>query len=636
MGNITIFKNIYDKNPFYISVDTALQRIKNGSSRATVADIRSKIDKERQDELKRSLPSVCFSGEFKERKDELIVKHSGFIVLDFDEVENMDDSRSELCANEYTYACWVSPRNNGLKVLVRIADGKKHRAHFEALRELFPSADKSGVNESRVCYESYDPEIYINHKAKVFQKTKVVEYTALKDTITDDKKIFDNIVKWLSNKGDAFVTGERNHFIFKLASACCRFGLEQDICILLITKTFEVGTNKFSVKECEQTIRSAYRSNHQFFGSAQFDRETLVDTTTRKEIEITQEMMDANIKPKDVIFGEDVKQEVFDIFNNGFKAVKGIGVPQLDEIFKMKEGEITLLSGYGNYGKSTFFAWQLLMRALILGEKFALFSPEERSPEFYHNLTEIILGGDCTPSNPLRPSHDEFEYAYDFVGRHFFYVYPKDLAPTPQYIKERFLELIIKEQVKGVVVDPFNQLTNDYRSSGGRSDKYLETFLADCSRFAQQNNVYFAVVAHPTKAQKDSKGNYPCPDVFDIADGAMWNNKMDNILIYDRPNHQIDPSSDVCELHSKKIRRQRIVGKKGTISFNYNRRSRRYMFMGVDYMSQAIAESEFYKNTNKKFDPTPTPQEFTMPRGTTFDFDVTELTDDILNPDVPF
>ena len=46
---------------------------------------------------------------------------------------------------------------------------------------------------------------------------------------------------------------------------------------------------------------------------------------------------------------------------------------------------------------------------------------------------------------------------------------------------------------------------------------------------------------------------------FDIADGAMWNNKMDNILIYHRPNHQKDPSSTLCELHTKKIRRQKSV-----------------------------------------------------------------------------
>lgn len=599
----TIFKNLYDKVPYYITVDAALERIKAGNSLKPVLEIRSHIDKDRQDGIKKSLPSVCFSGEFPERKDECLVKHSGFIVLDFDEVDDVELKKKELSGSEYAYACWISPRNNGIKLLVKLADGKKHREHFAALRELFPDCDKSGVNESRVCFESYDPEIYINKKSTVFKKVKISERVELNSSVSDERKIFDNIVKWLSNKGDAFVSGERNHFIFKLGSACCRFGLPEESCITLATQTFEIGTNKFSLFECERTVKSAYKSNISLFGTAHFDKDILVDKTSRYEIQVTEEMLDETIRPKDVIFGEDVKDEVFDIFNNGYKSVKGIEVPILDNLYKFKEGETTLLSGYGNYGKSTLLSWKLLMRVLLFGEKYAFFSPEENASEFYHNLTEILLGADCTPENKNRPSKDEYEFAYDFISRHLFYVYPKSLSPTPEYIKERFLELIIKEKVKGVIVDPFNQLTNDYRGAGGRSDKYLETFLSDCNRFAQQNNIYFLIVAHPVKAKKDERGNYPCPDVFDIADGAMWNNKMDNILIYDRPGHQVNPHSDVCELHTKKIRRQKIVGKKGSISFNYRRASRRFIFSGTDFMSQAISNSKYYNNPDLKFNP---------------------------------
>ena len=96
------------------------------------------------------------------------------------------------------------------------------------------------------------------------------------------------------------------------------------------------------------------------------------------------------------------------------------------------------------------------------------------------------------------------------------------------------------------------------------------------------------IVAHPTKLQKGNDGNYPCPDVFDIADGAMWNNKMDNILIYHRPNHQTDPDSTVCELHTKKIRRQKVVGKKGVVLFSLQRGLRRFMFSNGDYMGSLV------------------------------------------------
>lgn len=90
---------------------------------------------------------------------------------------------------------------------------------------------------------------------------------------------------------------------------------------------------------------------------------------------------------------------------------------------------------------------------------------------------------------------------------------------------------------------------------------------------------------------KQSDGNYPMPDVFDIADGAMWNNKMDNILIYHRPVHQTQPDSPMCLIASKKIRRQKFVGKKGELEINYLRGYRRFSVNGKDPMDEAIKKA---------------------------------------------
>jgi hypothetical protein len=243
------------------------------------------------------------------------------------------------------------------------------------------------------------------------------------------------------------------------------------------------------------------------------------------------------------------------------------------------------------------------MRILLHKEKFALFAPEDNpAEEFYHDMVEIILGMDCTPRNINRPSENVYSDTYDFISKHLFYVYPKEIAPSPDYIKERFLELIIKEKISGCIIDPFNQMSNDYNSSGGRTDKYLETFLSDCSRFAQNNDVYFLIVAHPKLMKKDTTGSYPCPDVFDVADGAMWNNKMDNILVYHRPDHQTNPNSNICELHTKKIRRQKTVGKKGLINFALDRQTRRFYFGGKDYLAMLQKPKEEAKTLQPSTD----------------------------------
>jgi twinkle protein len=341
-----------------------------------------------------------------------------------------------------------------------------------------------------------------------------------------------------------------------------------------------------------RTVNSAYRANADNFNTAEFTNDRLVDRESRSEVDdkaIDPAIYDVDIKPKDVVFGEDVKGSALDILREGYEQVDGIGVDEFDYHFKFKRGEGTLLTGIGNYGKSSLWKWLLMMRSLKFGDKWAMYSPEDNpAQEFYHDLVEIYLGAQCTPDNPNKPSESDYNMAYDYVSEHFFYVYPESATPTPEYIKERFLELIIKENVDGVVIDPLNLLTHNYGAYGGREDKYLEWLLTDLNRFAQINNVYYTLVAHPRMMRKAEDGNYPCPDVFDLSGGAMFNNKFDNILVYHRPYAQTNPQSSECEFHSKKIRRQKIVGKKGMISFMFNFPRRRYIFNGRDYMEELI------------------------------------------------
>ena len=598
---VTIFKNIFSKEPHFITVDKALERIKLGASKALVLDIRLALDKEKANKLKLNLPSICFSGKFgADRKDEQLVAHSGFIVLDFDDISDLRDKQTEIIQKDFVYACWVSPSGNGLKALVKIADGKKHREHFQSLQEVFPEIDRSGINVSRVCYESFDPDIYVNEKAVVFTKAKKIEKVVVNEIETiDDSENFRRILKWLTNKNDAFVTGERNTYIFKLASACCRFGINEEAALSLISAEYLVS-NDFTMSEMRSAVKSGYRANRAIAGSAILQKEKLVNKTTNYEIDVKKEFVDEkgdNYRVEDVVYGIDVKDKALLINQNGFDKVMGVGVPELDHIFKPKRGEITLLTGIGNYGKTAWQKSQLLSRIIMYGEKIATFSPEDTpAEEYFHDFVEMLLGCECTPFNPNRPANDIYEAAYDFISKHIFYISAEMLSPTPQYIKEKFLELIVQEKVDFCCIDPFNQMTNDYKGFGGRTDKYLETLLADFSRFAKKNDVYFWVIAHPKLMERDRSGNYKCPDVFDINDGAMWNNKMDNITVYHRPFAQTDPKSPVAEFHSKKIKKK-SVGRKGFVMIEYIWDRRRFFIEGRDFIQEMLNKKglEFWK-----------------------------------------
>lgn len=609
-GKVSIYKDFNDLQGHTITVLGALERIRNGKSKELVEKAREAKTKKEADELKKKLPAVCFSGLFNKRKDSELVEHSGYIVLDFDNVTNIAQKRNELCAISYITAVWVSPSGKGLKALVQIEWKTMHKEHFDALMNDFSDIDKTGRNVSRLCFESYDPDLYYNPNSEVYSKLPVkkedkrLPKQTTTEVINDDDKIFQNLLTWMTSKGDAFREGERNHFVFKLAASCCRFGMLEETCYNLMM-TYVVPDASFSQRECRQAIRSAYRANMNQWNTAEFTKDQLVSKANRVEvkIELTEQDLE-EMEKEDVIYAEEVMEKASDIYLHGYRAAQPLGVPPLDKHFKRVKGDLTIVSGIGNYGKSSFMKWEMVFRIVKFGEKVAIFTPEELPAEqFYHDLVEIYFGKDCTPNNPNRPSYDMYMKVYKMIGEHIFMVYPKSVSPTPDYVKEVFLTLIVKHGVERVIIDPFNQMANDYTKGGGRSDKYLETFLSDCTRFARKNNVYFDIVVHPHKMRKGDDGNYPCPEVFDLADGAMWNNKADNILIYHRPFAQTAPESPICEFHSKKIRRQKIVGIKGFFEFQLQRNTRRFTFDGIDYLQQAI-DGKYVQATIEEAKPT--------------------------------
>jgi hypothetical protein len=468
-------------------------------------------------------------------------------------------------------------------MLIRIQEPSKHKEHFiHFQKNLFPECDSSGKNVSRFCFESYDPEIFVNKNAKVYTKITVEEqYSYIQNGQKDDD--FNKLLKWITNKGGAFVSGQRNDFIFRLAGACCRFGIHEYDCEQRMCREFLTHDSSFTKSEAIRTIKSAYKSNTP--GTARFDDNArLVTSKTNVEVDLSE--IELSSKARDIIYSDDVKEAALRIKRQGYESAESTGIEGLD--FKLKRGDVTLLSGIGNYGKSAFLRYLQLTKTVLDGTKWCAFPPEDfPAEEYYHGLVEMYEGQSLANTKAYY-SDAQYTQVYDWIGKHFFFCYPQEVSATPEYILSRFLEMIIKEKVSGLIIDPFNQQFNDYSTTGGRDDKYLERTLMLYDRFAKENHVYVIIVAHPKQVAKMASGNYECPDVFDIAGGAMWNNKMDNILIYHRPVAQTEPMNPLCELHKKKIRRQNVVGKKGSVIMEFDANKRRFIIDGVDYLSNAL------------------------------------------------
>lgn len=289
--NVTIFQNIKDTSaPFFRPVDSILNRIREGASKELVKKIRNEKRKPERQEMKKMLPAICFSGTFNKRNDASLLEHSGIICLDFDGYEKQKDLLSDkesLSKDKYVYSVFISPSGNGLKVLVKIpADPENHINYFNSLQSHFnsPYFDKATKNISRVCYESYDPLIYINNNSFVWDKIEEASYNEVikyRDVptipITDENKIVDILVKWWTKKYP-MIEGQRNQNAFVLAMAFNDFGVNKSLAGYVLS---QYATADFTESEIVRTIDSAYH-NTRNFGTKYYEDEERVNQVKAK------------------------------------------------------------------------------------------------------------------------------------------------------------------------------------------------------------------------------------------------------------------------------------------------------------------------------------------------------------------
>ena len=268
---VSFFTSILSTSP-KVSKDVSffLERIRSGASKDLILDLRSTSDKEKQQELKKKLPVVCFNGYFSNRSKAGLKKASGLLTLDFDEVKGIEEAnqlKEELKKDKHIFACWLSPRL-GVKALYRVIeveDDKSFKQVFEQIKEKYPDLDDSGKDISRACFESVDSEIYINLDAQVFvpeirilphEEDEISEVTNI--PLVDGDEISNRLIKWFQNKYDS---SQRNNSIFKLASAFNDFGVDKMTATSYCLRYAEKG---FSSNEIQKILDSAYKKTSQF------------------------------------------------------------------------------------------------------------------------------------------------------------------------------------------------------------------------------------------------------------------------------------------------------------------------------------------------------------------------------------
>jgi hypothetical protein len=176
--------------------------------------------------------------------------------------------------SEFTYASFISPSGNGLKILVKInSDKANHKeaflevqAHYETILKL--EIDKSGKDVTRLCFYSWDENLYLNENASVFEsekkqseiekKVEVAATLDIRPSTLDFDAIYNHCVNFTEKKVQ-FANGSRNVFVHQLACNLNRKGIVLQEALGYILTDFG-----YDEKEVTQAVKSAYGNSHEF------------------------------------------------------------------------------------------------------------------------------------------------------------------------------------------------------------------------------------------------------------------------------------------------------------------------------------------------------------------------------------
>jgi len=273
---------------------------------------------------------------------------------------------------------------------------------------------------------------------------------------------------------------------------------------------------------------------------------------------------------QDVHSASEYKTTVQNIYDGNVQKAISTGFEKLDKIYKIMPSTFNLITGIPNHGKSNFLDQILMNLAENENWKFLVYSPEHSTPNHLRRLLEKRCRKPFDIGVYERINQTELNAGMDFLDTHFKFIETSDEIPTIDYILAKAKVGKLRYGIKGLVIDPFNQISSD-RDNNKREDEHIRDIIAKCQQFARNHQIIIWMVAHPHKLHRNDAGVIPPPDLYQVSGSAHWANMADVGIVIHR-----DFEENITKIITRKIREQGVYGEIGQVEFDFNYRTRCY------------------------------------------------------------
>ncbi|MFV0172296.1 DUF5906 domain-containing protein [Empedobacter falsenii] len=314
----TLFQN-FNEVINTVPIEQIVTEIKEGTYKSQILYLRKSLEQgkmEPYEKAKKSLiaftPSATFKGG---RKLEYLQNYNQLIVLDIDKVEKnkLAEIKQKAIELSTTFVAFISPSNNGLKLFIKVSTNQdEHKNTYNIVKEFYEKEleieiDKSGKDVTRLCFYSYDPEIYFNPNAEVFschpehvegslnQFKNETHRNHPQNSFTetyqnpftpDTNTLIEHCVRFTKQKMD-YVEGNRNNFVHQLACNLNRKGVGYSEALGFILSDYN-----YNEIEVMNAVKSAYNNTHEFGTDREYKSPKTKETTKPKSSSTNEEEVD--------------------------------------------------------------------------------------------------------------------------------------------------------------------------------------------------------------------------------------------------------------------------------------------------------------------------------------------------------
>ena len=252
------------------------------------------------------------------------------------------------------------------------------------------------------------------------------------------------------------------------------------------------------------------------------------------------------------------------LYDKGTGTGVSTGFLNVDKIYTVASGQMTVVTGYPSSGKSNFVDQIMVNIARNNDWKFAICSFENQPEIHITRLMEIYTKKRFFEGENRMTQADK-DKAFKWVSEHFLFLDTQGEEPsTIDSILDRAKVAVKRMGVRGMVIDPYNYI--DLSRDTTETDA-ISRMLTKVQTFCKSYDIHTWFVAHPSKINRSGL-EQPRPDGMSISGSMAWWAKTDCGITVHRTTENVQIAVWKC--------RFRWVGAQGDTTLAYNKTAGTY------------------------------------------------------------